>query len=468
MSGLTHLQKAIQDVSDPMVVMRRVVDQALTLIAPAEGAVVELARDGHLIYACAGGTLAEHVGTRLALEESLSGLAVRTGETLYCEDSATDRRVDGAACRTVDAVSMVCVPLRRAGQPFGVLKVTARLPQAFSADDVATLAKLAQFISIAVGAVSDISRVAAELLDDETLARAWSDDPGADRALIGDHSTGNGIGEFVANVLRPGIVADLTVKRRIERVLAESSLTMLCQPITDLESGKLIGAEALARIQGPPQQPPDAWFDQAEQVGLGVQLQLAAVQMALELLDELPGNAFLAINVGPDAITTPELSALLRSRPAERIVLELTEHLKIDDYPHLQTLLRGVRERGIRLAIDDTGAGFASLGHIVNLAPDLIKLDRQFTRGIDLDPVRRALATALVNFAQDTGAQVIAEGIETADELDTVRQLGIPYGQGYFIGRPAPPGNIVERFSNAAGRTHAKRRRASQPRVPVN
>jgi EAL domain-containing protein (putative c-di-GMP-specific phosphodiesterase class I) len=117
--------------------------------------------------------------------------------------------------------------------------------------------------------------------------------------------------------------------------------------------------------------------------------------------------------------------------------MELTEHLKVDDYPRLHCALDAIRERGTRLAIDDAGAGFAGLSHILKLGPDLIKLDRDITTGINHDPIRRALAGALVTFAADTGAELIAEGIETAAELDTVRNLGVRYGQGYHLGRPA-------------------------------
>ena len=448
--GAGSLTAAIHDASDPLIVMRRVVEQALGLIPAAEGAVVELVCEGQLTYVCASGTLTDYVGVRLGIEESLSGLAVRTGETLYCENSATDTRVDHEACRKVGAVSMVCVPLRRGDEPIGVLKIIAKRPRAFATRDVTVLAGLADFISAIIGAVSDISRTAGELFEapaaGEDATHKREDEV---RTGVRARSAGEGISEFVANVLRPGIVADLAVKRRIERVLAERSLTILCQPIIDLHTGELLGAEALARFPHPPQQPPDVWFKEAEQTGLSVQLQLVAVQTALKVLDQLPANAFLAVNVGPDAITAPELPVLLESTDCERIVLELTEHLRIDDYPHLRTVLRAIRSSGVRLAIDDTGAGFASLSHLINLAPDLVKLDREFTRGIDLDPVRRALAHALVSFAQDTGADVIAEGIETSDELNTIRQLGIPNGQGYFIGRPQPIASVRQHFEQA-------------------
>lgn len=456
--GVGRLPRAIRELSDPMVIMRRVVDQALLLIDAAEGAVVELVLDGDLVYACAAGTLSEHVGTRLRLDGSLSGLALRTGQTLSCEDAATDDRVDGDACRQVGTGSMVCVPLRRGSEPIGVLKVSARRPHAFTGEDAATLASLAGFITAAIGAVSDLSQITGALLDRPTRTSATDtrDDDGnpGNRGSALARSRDSGVSEFVANVLQPGIVTDLAITRRIERVLAESAFTVACQPIVELDTGALIGAEALARFPGPPHQPPDVWFDQAHHAGHGVALQLAAVKMALALLDDLPDNAFLAINVDPDAIASPELPVLIHTAAhPERIVLELTEHLQIEDYPHLQSILARMRQRGTRLAIDDTGAGFASLSHIINLAPDLIKLDRQFTTGIDLDPVRRALAGALVRFARDTGAQVIAEGVETTSELDTVRQLGIPYGQGYLFSRPTPLTAMPHDFAHTIRRS---------------
>jgi len=97
-----------------------------------------------------------------------------------------------------------------------------------------------------------------------------------------------------------------------------------------------------------------------------------------------------------------------------------------------------LRQHGVRLAVDDTGSGFSSFAHIVKLAPDIIKLDIDLVSGIDLDPVRRSLATAVVAFAAETGAKVTAEGIESAAELACVKSLGIHYGQGYFLGRPGP------------------------------
>jgi EAL domain-containing protein (putative c-di-GMP-specific phosphodiesterase class I) len=146
----------------------------------------------------------------------------------------------------------------------------------------------------------------------------------------------------------------------------------------------------------------------------------------------------VTINVGPAVATAVDLAELVPEHLAPRVIVELTEHAAIDDYPRLIEALAPARRRGIRLAIDDTGSGYSSLAHILKLAPEFIKLDCEITRGIDLDPVRRALASSLVTFAAETGAEIIAEGVETADELDVLRSLGIDHAQGYHLGPPAP------------------------------
>ena len=428
------LHGAIHEVTDPMRVMRRVVDQALALITMAEGAVVELADDDTLTYVCAAGNLASAEGTRLGLHDSLSGLAVRTGQTLRCDDSETDGRVDRDACRRVGARSMVCVPLRRGGQAVGVLKVSASHPGAFNDAEVVTLTKLARFITAAIAGASELA-LAADVLD----------------AAEADELT-----RFVANVLRPGMVGDVEIRRRIEGLLATSAFTIACQPVIDLHSGALVGAEALARFPGPPDQPPDLWFADAARVGLGVPLELAAFRKALKLIGRLPGSCYLAINISPHAVRTPELPVLIEAAGGSRVLVELTEHVRVDDYYQLRQTLAEIRKKGARLAIDDTGAGFASMAHILQLAPDVIKLDRGLTAGVDVDPVRRALAGALVSFAADTGAQVLAEGIETGDEVKVLRELGIRYGQGFYLGRPGPVESLPL-MVDTGGATVAKR-----------
>jgi EAL domain-containing protein (putative c-di-GMP-specific phosphodiesterase class I) len=119
-----------------------------------------------------------------------------------------------------------------------------------------------------------------------------------------------------------------------------------------------------------------------------------------------------------------------------RLIVEITEHATVADYEKLHAALRPMREAGLRLAVDDAGAGYSSLRHILDMQPDFIKLDIGLTRNIDLDPARKALARALVGFAKDTGCRIIAEGVERQSELDALRSIGVTKVQGYLLGRP--------------------------------
>jgi EAL domain-containing protein (putative c-di-GMP-specific phosphodiesterase class I) len=213
-------------------------------------------------------------------------------------------------------------------------------------------------------------------------------------------------------------------------------LFMAYQPIFDLQDGHVVGLEALARFRSPPDRSTDTWLAEAEAVGRLLELELACLRSALRDLDRLPQEAYLSLNVSPATAVAPELLEVLDGMPAERLVLEMTEHARVDDYPALKAALGGLRERGIRLAIDDAGAGFASLRHIVLLHPDLIKLDMTLTRDVHVDETRRALVVALVAFGSQIGASVIAEGVETAEQLATLRQAGVQLGQGFHLARP--------------------------------
>jgi PAS domain S-box-containing protein len=216
------------------------------------------------------------------------------------------------------------------------------------------------------------------------------------------------------------------------------SLTMVLQPVVDLRSGRIIGAEALARFKGEPYRTPDLWFEDARRTGLGTPLELLAIEIALSRLPDMPPGTYLAVNASPETLVSQELCDLIARFPAERIVIELTEHARVDDYAALQEAVAWFRARGARLAVDDAGAGFASFQHILRLQPNIIKLDRSLTSGVDANPVRHALASAMVTFAATLGAKICAEGIETAAEIACLQQLGIACGQGYFLGKPGP------------------------------
>ena len=230
-----------------------------------------------------------------------------------------------------------------------------------------------------------------------------------------------------------------SMRDRVTAVLGAGGPGMVFQPVADLSTGEVVGVEALARFDSTPSRPPNEWFADAAAVGLGAELELAAIRAAVAKLPELPAEAFLSINASPATAMQPELLELLGAAgTGPRIVMELTEHSQVADWGDLVRALDELRTFGVRTAIDDAGSGYAGLEQIVSLRPDIIKLDLHLTQGIDEDPVRRALAASLLAFSHETGATIIAEGIETEGELDTLRELGVPWGQGYLLARPGP------------------------------
>jgi EAL domain-containing protein (putative c-di-GMP-specific phosphodiesterase class I)/DNA-binding NarL/FixJ family response regulator len=213
---------------------------------------------------------------------------------------------------------------------------------------------------------------------------------------------------------------------------------MVFQPMVELATGRTLGVEALARFGTEPRRTPDQWFADAAAVGLGTELELSAVGAALRHLEALDPSWMLAINVSPSTIFADEFEALIRDVDLSRLAFEITEHQPIADYVALTRATGDLRARGALISVDDAGAGYASFRHILKLNPDVIKLDISLTRDVDHDPVKRALAASLERFAEDIGAAITAEGIETQAELDALRELGIFYGQGFFIAHPAP------------------------------
>lgn len=249
--------------------------------------------------------------------------------------------------------------------------------------------------------------------------------------------------EFLAEVVGVALSRELEASQRQQSILAAvtplpsgTGLSMVFQPIVDLSSGATVGFEALARFSAEPLRPPNVWFAEAAEVGLGIQLELTAISAALRALDRVPPGAYLSVNASAETACSPALTDVLAMVDLSRIVLEIPEHAAVANYEALAAALAPLRARGMRLAVDDTGAGAAGLHHILEFAPEVIKMDSSLTRGINVSPPRSALATALVSFGAATGSAILAEGIETTEESDALRRLGVGYGQGYLLGRP--------------------------------
>jgi EAL domain-containing protein (putative c-di-GMP-specific phosphodiesterase class I) len=224
-------------------------------------------------------------------------------------------------------------------------------------------------------------------------------------------------------------------RAQIRAILREKRLITVLQPIVDLVSGAPVGFEALARFEGETPQPPDLWFATAKDVGLGCELELAAVRSALAHLDTLPNGTYLAINISPETAVTSEF-AVLMERGTDRVVIEVTEHAAIGDYPQFNSSVARLRFRGMRYAVDDAGAGFATFSHILSTKPDIVKLDMSLIRDIHRDLARRALLHGLIYFIEQINATAVAEGVETMEEAEALKRLGVHCAQGYYFGRP--------------------------------
>lgn len=266
-----------------------------------------------------------------------------------------------------------------------------------------------------------------------------------------------GIFKAFAGLVAKEIDAELGEQERfrakeapIRLALSTAPPEIALQPIVALAGRAVIGFEALSRFSAEPRRSPDRWFADAASVGLGVELECVAISEALAALDWMPAEQTLSINVSPATVLRPELATVLARAPLSRIVLEITEHAAVSDYDQLSAFLGPYREAGARLAIDDAGAGFSSLQHIIKLRPDTIKLDYSLTHAIDTDQARQAMCSAMVMFSRGTGAVLVSEGIETLEELETLTLLGVSRGQGYLLGRPVMAAIMAQDHRRAA------------------
>ncbi|HSS05629.1 MAG TPA: EAL domain-containing protein [Rhodanobacteraceae bacterium] len=389
---------------DPHKVVDVVTRRAQELTHSA-GAVVELLDGEELVYWSASGNVVSQLGTRVDAGRSLSGLCIKTGHVLLCNDSENDSRVDLEACRRVGVRSMLVAPLPYGDTIIGVLKVVAPWVDAYQPEDVRTL----ELLNTLIGAT--LSHAAHHT----SIEAAFNSKIEADRLVADEREE---------------------LRQRIRGIIDREAFDIAFQPVLALDSGMVVGFEALARFHDSLSKSPDRWFGEALQADLSFELEMAVMGKALASLSQLPRNTYIALNVSPQTAASPELARLCARHAADRIVLEITEHSSVEDYLVLGERARALRDMGVHLAIDDAGAGFASLRHVLRLEPDLIKLDKSITRNIDKRVRHQSLAAALLTFARGTSASIVAEGIETAEELATLKRLGVPYGQGYYLGRP--------------------------------
>lgn len=252
-------------------------------------------------------------------------------------------------------------------------------------------------------------------------------------------------------------VSDSDVRAVLED---QSGVSLVAQPIVDLKRGTVIGYETLARFElasGPAA--PDRVFAVASAMGRGPELDALVIERALELASTKPRNCFLTINVDPNHLASEEVGDVIRRHgDLAGIIFELTEHNRAEDLSLVKLCTERLRRSGAMIAIDDAGAGHSGLKQIVELAPQFIKVDRELVAGIDTNESKRVLLQMLGDLADRLDAWMLAEGIETSAELETLAELGIPLGQGYFLGRPGAPWSPLPEQASTRLSSIAKRR----------
>lgn len=225
-------------------------------------------------------------------------------------------------------------------------------------------------------------------------------------------------------------------REQLLSIFARSGLEMVYQPVIRLDGRTVAFFEALARFGCSPGRGPADWFAAAAAAGLRAELEMLAIRRAIRGLDSLPDASAISINASPATVLRRDFPAVFDSVSPERIVIELTEQDSVPSYDQLTGVLAPLRRRGIRIAVDDAGAGHSSFRHILQLRPDIIKLDASLCRGIDEDPMQRALVSALVTFSRQVGSELVAEGVESTGELECLRDLGMLVIQGNVLARP--------------------------------
>lgn len=396
----------VQAAHDPGKVIEVVIRRAQELTRSG-GAMVEILDVDEMVCLAASGTAAQQVGRRLEAGGSLSGLCVRERKVLWCDDAETDPRVDPDACRRIGLRSMLVVPLLHEDKAIGVLKVVSPYASAYGRADIRSMEMMATLVGAVLG----------HAIRYAGLVKEYEQRLEAERGEAAERSA---------------------VNARLDALLREGNIELVFQPVIRLSDGAVVGYESLCRFPGAERRSPARWFADAVKAGRALELELLAAGKALQALTRLPPATRLSINVSPETIVAEAFARLLSGHDISRLVIEITEHSDVEDYERLRVAVQRLQHRGAQLAIDDTGAGFASLRHVLHLAPDIIKLDISLTHGIEHDRRRQTLASAILTFAVGTQAVVVVEGIETREVLEMLKQLGVHYGQGYYLGRPAP------------------------------
>lgn len=365
---------------------------------------------------------------------SLTFLTRLDGEVQHLEivESSTPLFHDG---QTQPQATSLCQAILDGKLP-SVIPNVAKLPEAMRLP-AARFPRIRSYVSVPVslsdGSLYGTFCAAGFTADNELKER--------DRALM------EVLASAAATLIEPGVQErrrEADIRARLVPNIDLGGPSVVLQPIVALNDGVRVGAEALSRFPPEWSKPPNEVFAEAESIHMGVALELLAARSAAVYLSEISG--YLSINFSAETLLDERCLAFLGALPAERIVIELSEHDQVRDYGALAAVLFPLRAKGMRLAIDDVGVGFSSLRHIVLSTPDVIKLDLSIVVGVANDPVLRTLARSLADFGHEFGTAVVAEGVETRDDAVALLDAGIDYGQGWYFGRPGAAEQLMDSY----------------------
>ncbi|MDG4666671.1 EAL domain-containing protein [Mycobacterium sp. 236(2023)] len=418
---MRNLIAAVNASIDKGALMRRIAEQMCLFTPKADGAAVSiLTPNDEFVVVSAYGLVESVLGLTLPVEDTFQGRAVRTGRPQVSADAPSDKtlRDDVRAIGSRLGIrTLVVIPLLHRDTAIGALSISATTPNKFDERDIAAMTETSKFISGLISAHTELSSSLDNFLDNPYAAD--------------DDSTA----QFLASLLLPDVAQHDQLHKRMDALLKnEANLDIVFQPIVDLRSGESVGFEGLSRFPAGANLSPLQWFDTARRLGRSLSLELAALRRLIDGIDDLPPCAFVAVNLSPLTAMEPSVQELLLSVDPP-LVVEITEHEPFPD--DLPEALAPLRAAGIRLAIDDAGAGFASFNQLLRLRPDIIKIDGDLTYGIESDPVRRALASSIVRLGGELGAVTVSESVEDPQQVEALRDLGVDLGQGYLFGRPS-------------------------------
>ncbi len=252
----------------------------------------------------------------------------------------------------------------------------------------------------------------------------------------------NVMADFIGQIFKRRLgnaVLQYEAREQVELVLAERRVSIAYQEINSTKKQPVRHFEALARFNTTPYLPPNVWLDKAESVGLSDAVESLIIKQVLSELTHLKkefGECRVSINATPALISSGTLAQLLGEASPKDLIIEVTEHSEIEDYTLFAEALAPLIELGFKVAIDDVGAGFSSLRHILELNASIIKLDMSLVSNIDQDNKKQSLVAALITFGQMSDLTIIAEGVETETEYNQLKRLGIEYFQGFYFSRP--------------------------------